>query len=304
VTPFKPGDPNVKLDGKALKIISAGRPYQTQIQSGSGGRGLVVQDVHAPTDVVWDRILDYDHYADMVPKTAESENYKVIEHKSSRKDPLEQTIYTRMKVGFPMIKLEFFIKHMYYPSLNSLTWTLDYTKKSDFDDSCGYWFVTPHPDYPDTWTRIYYSVEVSMFDWIPKFIMEFLSSKALTDATDWVKKYSEAKWNKDPRRAEMEASASGQSSAMVVGRAGKVRRKRWGLFRLFKKKMNPNEALSMGKESSGDTQGMIELMVEVEEVIPETFDKKLLTNVGWIRIFLLTLVTVLAAFNVTLFLSA
>ena len=28
VTPFKPGDPNVKLDGKAKGILKSGKPYQ------------------------------------------------------------------------------------------------------------------------------------------------------------------------------------------------------------------------------------------------------------------------------------
>jgi hypothetical protein len=31
VTPFQPGDPNVKLDGKALTILSNGNPFQVRI---------------------------------------------------------------------------------------------------------------------------------------------------------------------------------------------------------------------------------------------------------------------------------
>jgi len=194
VTPFEPGDPKVPLDKAALKILESSKPYKTQIDSGAGGRGLVVQDVHAPTDVVWGRILDYNNYSKMVPKTPESKNYEVKKLNPSKKDPLAEIIFTRMKVGLPMLKLEFFIRHLYYPSLNSLTWTLDYTKKSDFDDSCGYWYIIPHPDKPKAWTRVYYSVEVSMFDWIPKFALDFISAKALVDATAWVKKFSELEY--------------------------------------------------------------------------------------------------------------
>jgi hypothetical protein len=197
VIPFKPGDPKVKLDRKALNILSQGRPYQTQIKSGSSGRGLVVQDVEAPTNIVWDRILDYNNYAKMVPKTLESQNYKVEKHRDG-----SQTIYTRMKVGFGIIKLVFYVKHEYLPKLHSLTWTLDYTKKSDFDDSCGYWYVVPHPDDPTHKTRVYYSVAASMFDWVPQFVVNFMSNKALTDATGWVKTFSEAKWK------EMEPNAA------------------------------------------------------------------------------------------------
>ena len=205
VTPYLPGDPHVRLDENALETLHSGKPYQTQIQSGSSGRGLVVQDIHAPTDVVWERILDYDNYADMVPKTAESSNYDVIHHPPEGEGEEgdgdgHQTIYTRMKVGISFVKLQFFVKHEYYPKLNSLTWTLDYNRKSDFDDSCGYWYVVPHPDHPHDWSRVYYSVDVRMMDWVPTFVVNFMSKQALTEATGWVKKFSELEYAKLPER--------------------------------------------------------------------------------------------------------
>lgn len=123
VTPFKAGDPGVKLNGKALKILSSGKPFQTQIQSGSsGGRGLVVQDVDAPTEIVWERILDFDSYNRMVPKTAESKIYKTEQVGRGQK-----RIMVRMKVGFPMLKFQFYVNHFYDPKKRSMTWTLDYT---------------------------------------------------------------------------------------------------------------------------------------------------------------------------------
>lgn len=178
VQPFSAGDPGVKIDKAAEKVLEQDKPYQTQIQSGSGGRGLVVQDVRAPTHIVWDRILDFNSYSKMVPKTMESQIYK--REKAGRAGA--ERIWVRMKVGFtPAPRLTFFVKHLYQPQLNSMTWTLDYSRKSDFDDSCGYWYVVPHPQNKD-WTRVYYSVEVSMFSWVPKFVVDFMSKQALTDA--------------------------------------------------------------------------------------------------------------------------
>eukprot|EP00560_Eucampia_antarctica_P010007 CAMPEP_0197828816 /NCGR_PEP_ID=MMETSP1437-20131217/5338_1 /TAXON_ID=49252 ORGANISM="Eucampia antarctica, Strain CCMP1452" /NCGR_SAMPLE_ID=MMETSP1437 /ASSEMBLY_ACC=CAM_ASM_001096 /LENGTH=286 /DNA_ID=CAMNT_0043430211 /DNA_START=141 /DNA_END=998 /DNA_ORIENTATION=- len=231
VTPFEPGDPKVPLDGKALQILESGKPYKTQIDSGAGGRGLVVQDVHAPSDVVWGRILDYDNYSKMVPKTVDSRNYDVTKMKPSKKDPLSEIIFTRMKVGLPLLKLEFFIKHLYYPSLNSLTWTLDYTKKSDFDDSCGYWYIIPHPDKPQSWTRVYYSVEVSMFDWIPKFALDFISAKALVDATAWVKKFSELEYQKQGG----DTATLTSDESCEEGTTCTQKKKKKKIFNLFKK---------------------------------------------------------------------
>jgi hypothetical protein len=61
VAPFASGDPGIRLDAAALRVLGSGHPYKTQVQSGpAGGRGMVVQDVDAPAAVVWDRILDFE----------------------------------------------------------------------------------------------------------------------------------------------------------------------------------------------------------------------------------------------------
>jgi hypothetical protein len=179
VQPFQAGDPKVKLNKAAEKLLNQGKPYQTQIQSSSAeGVGLVVQDVEAPTDVVWGRILDFNSYHKMVPKTMESQIYK---RKPEGRGGAER-IWVRMKVGFtPAPKFTFYVNHLYQPKLHSMTWTLDYTRKSDFNDSCGYWYVIPHPKNKH-WTRVYYSVNVSMFKWVPQFVVDFMSKQALVDA--------------------------------------------------------------------------------------------------------------------------
>jgi len=186
IKPVAGGDPGITLDADALKMLQAGNPYQTLTQSGRSGRGLVVQDIKAPVDVVWEHILDFDYYSQMVPKTAESETYKTEDLGDGRK-----RFWVRMMIGFPMLKIQFFTSHLYDPVRNSLIWTLDYTRKSDLDDSVGFWYVIPHPDNPNRWTRLYYSVDVLIFPWMPQFVVDYLSNKALTDATAWVKKCSE-----------------------------------------------------------------------------------------------------------------
>ena len=40
---------------QAESLLASGKPYQTQIKNGNKGRGLVVQDINAPSDVVWGR---------------------------------------------------------------------------------------------------------------------------------------------------------------------------------------------------------------------------------------------------------
>lgn len=246
----------------------------------------MVQDVHAPTDVVWGRILDYDNYSKMVPKTVESKNYKIDKVKPTKKNPLSEIIFTRMKVGFPMLRLEFFVKHLYYPSLNSLTWTLDYTKTSDFDDSCGYWYIIPHPERPKNWSRVYYSVEVSMFDWVPKFVLDFLSTKALVDATAWVKKFSELEYAKQGADQEEEiGTGSGTCSADTCPQ----QKDKKNIFALLRKVFRKN---------NGDEGADVKESTEAEEVV--SVDEAV---ISWTRISLITAIAALCVYNYNIWMS-
>ena len=261
---------------------------QTQVQSGDGGRGLVVQDVDAPPHIVWDRILDYDNYSNMVPKTVESKNYKVVNHKPTKANNyLEKEIYTRMKVGFPMLKLEFFVRHfLYLQHHKSLTWTLDYTKESDFDDSCGYWYCIPHPENPEERTRLYYSVQVGMFDWVPSFVVDFMSKKALTDATAWVKKYSEIEWAK----AKKEGKAIGQTATS----SSQTLKQRDSILALPFGKRKRNE------DEDEEILAAQKLALE-QEAEQEKRRSVVIIRAGWRRYLLVSLVLALAVYNVALF---
>ena len=293
--PFSPGDPSVSLDRKALSILSSGKPFQTTIHvpGSTSGRGLVVQEVHAPPNVVWDRILDFDHYVDMVPRTFECKNYHVQKQKPAKRDALERTIFTKFKIGLPLIpKMTFYVKHLYYPSLNSLTWTLDYSKKSDFDDSVGYWYVVPHP-HRSGWSRVYYSVAVNMYDWVPKSVVNFMSTKALTDATAWVKKFSEEKWRTDPRKTNVEA-LGGDDSAGVNSAKGR------GLFGRTKK--DRDVQLAGGTcDSSLDTCDNKDASYSASDTGEGNKPSKILTiKSAIVRIALLMTVSSLLVYNISL----
>ena len=256
-----------------------------------------MQDIDAPPDVVWGRILDYDNYSKMVPKTVESKNYDVVDVTPTKKDPLEQIIYTRMKVGFPVLKLEFFIKHLYYPSLNSLTWTLDYTKNSDFNDSCGYWYVIPHPDNEEK-TRVYYSVEVSMFDWVPKFVVEFMSTKALTDATGWVKKYSELEYTKQGgSKKANDVSETSAASVTTTGDIGKKKKK--GLFgNLFRNKKKEEREEFERLRAEEEAKRIAE-----EKQVKEEEEAKKVLRLTWLRLGLVSAASVIISYDFHLWIS-
>ena len=187
-TPFALTKQSVPLSAADEKELAAGKTVfrQTLADTGKGGRALAVQDVAAAPSTVWDRILAFKDYPSMVPNTQQCETYEDKTSGSLR------TMKVRMKIGAMGVGLEFFISHTYDAKLSVMTWTLDYGRKSDVIDSVGYWGVEPHPTKPGQ-ARVFYSVDVAMPDWLPGFVVGILNSKALSDATGWVKTESEKK---------------------------------------------------------------------------------------------------------------
>ncbi|EWM28988.1 Polyketide cyclase/dehydrase [Nannochloropsis gaditana] len=174
VKPFKPGPPSIRLKKSEVEKLRKGEAVKQQLSSGSGGRGLVIQDVEAPPEVVWGRIMDFPAYTRMVPRVSLCENYRVQENYLQGL----KEIFTRMRLTVMGFNVEYFIHHKYFPKLNTVVWTLDYNRESDLDDSVGYWHVIPHPD-PDRehWSRVYYSIDMRLKSWMPSFVKNVLKNQ-------------------------------------------------------------------------------------------------------------------------------
>jgi hypothetical protein len=213
--PFALREPGVILNESVLK---QGLPHFTTTSLEEGGRPMLVQDIHAPVDVVWDCILDFNSYAAMVPNTVESTIYKRENMSHHDSSAAKERILVRLKMGVPMLnkKLDFHVDHVHDAPRKIVTWTLDYDQMSDIDDSVGIWHAIPHPDRPQDWSRVYYSVEMRMFPWVPKFVLtKFIKQeKVLLDAMTWVETASIAKVgtsNKDSSKGMKQPSSGSKS---------------------------------------------------------------------------------------------
>ncbi len=81
-----------------------------------------------------------------------------------------------------------------------MTFRLDYNRRSDLDDSVGYWYVQPkgRPSRDgEQVCRVFYSCDTKMRQWVPGPVYALLTKKALTQTTTWV--YDEAlkEWAKE-----------------------------------------------------------------------------------------------------------
>jgi ribosome-associated toxin RatA of RatAB toxin-antitoxin module len=181
--PYAGKPPKVKLTAGDLTALAKGEPVKKQMESkgSKGGRGLAVQDIAAPPEVVWGRILDFERYPKMVDNVKACSVY-------ARKG---EHIKTRFVIGTFAISIEYFIDHVVNQEQGWMTWTLDYTKESELHDSVGFWFVEKHPEKAG-WTRLYYSVDLAVSGWVPGFVEDMLREEGLTRATSWVKREAEA----------------------------------------------------------------------------------------------------------------
>lgn len=182
VPAFKGAPPAVSLSDKDLATLASGQVVLKQVESGNGGRGVAVMDVKAPPATIWSRIVNYPMYTKWVDNVATCEVYKKE----------GELIFTRFVLDPLGMDVEYYVRHVYRPSAGYLTWTLDYTRQSDLDDSVGYWRVTPLSADPPV-SRLEYSVDIRFKGWVPGFVQDMISEKGLTSATTWVKKQSEAR---------------------------------------------------------------------------------------------------------------
>lgn len=158
--------------------LASGSPIYKQVRLESGGRGVAIFDVQASTDKVWQTIGSFERYPDWIDALKDCEVYK--------RDGSH--IYARFKLGMSAMGAEYYIDHTLNKAQGHMTWTLDYSRESDLNDSTGYWLV--YPSGRDGFTRVEYTVDVRVGS-LPKFIEDMVAKKGIKDATTWLKRESE-----------------------------------------------------------------------------------------------------------------
>ncbi len=167
------------LTAEDLAELGRGQAVMKQVRYDGGGRALAIQDIDAPADVVWDTILAYDRYPDWVAHVESAEIYARRGH--------------HWLIAFELslfgMSVDYFTDNLVRRDEGWMSWTLDYSRKSDVDDMVGYWLVTPVSTDPPV-TRLEYASDMRI-RWAPDFIVRYLSKDALTEGTAWVKHRAE-----------------------------------------------------------------------------------------------------------------
>lgn len=182
LTPYEPGPLGLKLDDDQLERLAEGKLVRMTIEKeDTGGTGVGVMDIAAPPDTVWSRIMGFEHYPEWVGPVDFCNVYQQV----------GDTTRTHVKISGFLYSYEYFLINVYWPEHQQLLWTLDYGRKSEFDDCVGAWFVEPHPT-KGGWSRAWFSSDLKLNSPIPGFLMGFIKKKGIKDAISWVKEQSEA----------------------------------------------------------------------------------------------------------------
>jgi ribosome-associated toxin RatA of RatAB toxin-antitoxin module len=178
--PYPSNPPALQLSAADQAILASGKPVMRQTEGEAGGRGLAVFVVDAPVELVWKTIQDFPSYPSFIPEVKSCAVYR----KAGRQ--------TDVAFGLKSfgVSIDYFIRHDFDNAAHVGTWTLDYDRKSDLDDSVGFWRVTPLPDDPAR-SRVEYSVDIALKGWVPGFVRGILVDNGVKAATSWVKVHSE-----------------------------------------------------------------------------------------------------------------
>jgi len=171
-----------KLTAAEEEVIKSGGIVKKQVRTEKGGRGIAVLDIAANKRDIMKVITDYEEYPNFIERMEKAEIYKEN----------EKEIFTAFTLNATVSKIEYYIYHKVDKRRGLVTWTLDYSRESDLDDSVGYWLAYRSPDDPKK-TRLEYSVDLRLKGWVPGFVEKLLADQGLEDATKWVKKQSESR---------------------------------------------------------------------------------------------------------------
>lgn len=184
ISPYDGEPPAVILNSTEQASIEQGVPVYKELAIRGAKRGVAVFRVNARADTVWAVIKDFELYPQWISDLQETEIYR-------RENGY---VYVRFRASHWLRSSTVWYARHYYPSgdENWGTWTLDYNRRSDLDDSVGFWRVLPVETEPEK-SDVVYSASLKLKGWVAGFLESSLVRKGLKQATQWVKQQAEAR---------------------------------------------------------------------------------------------------------------
>jgi len=169
--------------------LARGLRVQRQTRQGPQGQGLVVFDVHAPPELVLERLADFENYPYMIPVVRRA---KVHSHRvTDAGTELTWCSYriSRFLLGVSVVNsVNFkagFVKFDLDPKVSAMM----------LQDVAGFWHVEMLDDHPNVLSRVWLKVDLRAASWLPHWLIDYASERALGRATAWLKPNVEELWS-------------------------------------------------------------------------------------------------------------
>lgn len=183
LTKYEIGPPALLLSAQDESRLRSGRSVLQTIvaEDGLSRRMIMVQDINAPPHIVLGRIMDINKYPEMVSGVDSCVTYADTNQNGVQ---IVKSIY---EISALHMKFKYYVQHTYDPAQRCMVFHLDYDRRSDLDDTVGYWYVDPHARAK---CRVYYSCECKLRGWVPGPVYKLLTEQAVKKATTWVERES------------------------------------------------------------------------------------------------------------------
>lgn len=180
---------------------------------GREGSGFVVLDVKAPSNVVWECLLDFYSYPTTIPTVREIQmftnthlNQDYYSEKEVDRKLYEDGTYATLKHGVRSVtraaftlskfRLKIAAIHKYrpHPQGDYMVFTLDPACTNlVLKNAKGVWHTQSNPDgIGEEYTRVWLLCELKVSKLLPKWITDYAAERAMPRATTWIKPTCEA----------------------------------------------------------------------------------------------------------------
>ncbi|NKB36105.1 MAG: hypothetical protein GKR93_02900 [Gammaproteobacteria bacterium] len=184
LTPYLGEPERIVLKEKDFQKLKKGKAIFKKQLVGDNKRAVVITRVKADSSTIWSVIKDFDSYPEWIDDIKSMEIYRQE----------ESTIYVRFDVENRYSgKVTWYARHNYPSDSREWgTWTLDYDRMSDLDDSVGFWRVSIDPEDP-AYSLVFYSTSLKLKTRVPQFIVRIIINAKLKQSTQWVQQQSESR---------------------------------------------------------------------------------------------------------------
>jgi len=168
-----------KLSQEDIEDLTAGKRVQKQDRIGRAGSGVVVMDIQASEDDIFNSLKQFDKYDQMIPTVRSVKIFQPSNESCSMAEFRLSKFYLKVNVV-----------HSVYLEQKLIRFSLDKSKSNlVLREADGFWLVEKPKDRQDGISRVWLSARIVASRLVPPTIVDYAAARALPRATTWLETY-------------------------------------------------------------------------------------------------------------------